>query len=63
MINRYTIEETVDTGVDNGDLNFDRDRLAVKKHLEISFEPDQEEKEQTIDPESSKRTRLTIDLA
>ena len=29
-INRYTIEETVDTGVDDRDLNFDGDGLAEK---------------------------------
>jgi len=30
LVNRYTIKKTVDSGVDNGDLNFDRDRLAEK---------------------------------
>lgn len=36
-VNRYTIEETVDSGVDDGDLNFDGDGLAEKIAVSSQF--------------------------
>lgn len=54
LINRDTIEKTVDSGVDDGDLNFDGKRLAEEvRSMKVSF-----------DSKNLRRTvSLTIDLA